>query len=140
MVIAATDRLRWAGILRWGWYAVWRPDSESALHTPARALGFGVWDFIFPRVLVFAVATMVHSDWDGGFLTLVSASVSAGESDMPQAARWCCGSSATAPSSGTSASTSTTKSSASSRATTAPLISVWMLVLQALAWVWVHPR
>ncbi|ONM07322.1 Putative dual specificity protein phosphatase DSP8 [Zea mays] len=43
---------------------------------------------------------------------------------MPQAARWCCGSSATAPSSGTSASTSTTKSSASSRATTAPLISL----------------
>jgi hypothetical protein len=33
MVIAATDRLWWAGILGWGWYAVWRPDLESALHT-----------------------------------------------------------------------------------------------------------
>jgi hypothetical protein len=32
------------------WYAVWRSDSETALHTPARALGFGVWDFIFSRV------------------------------------------------------------------------------------------
>jgi hypothetical protein len=81
MVIAAIDRLRWAGILQWGWYVVWRSDSESALHTPPRALDFGVWDFIFPSVLVFAVATMVRSDWDGGFLTLVSASVSAGESD-----------------------------------------------------------